>query len=70
MPIKFKLTLEFPSTAPVVAEKPFNTNHKGRAWGLAKRWRDNCLAICGKNHLGENWNRNCLEVVDDQPITL
>lgn len=62
--MKFKLTLSFPSTPSVVAEKSFNTNHAGRGWGLAKRWRENCLAICGKNELGEPWNGHELERID------
>ena len=63
--MKFKLTLEFPSTAPVEATKTFNTKHKGRGWALARRWENHCLTICGKNHKGEEFVVNTLEILDN-----
>lgn len=60
----FKLTFKFPSTENVVAFKKFNTTNANRGWALARKWQDNCVAICGKNHLGEIVENYLLERVD------
>lgn len=64
--IEFSLTVQWPSTPEISVTKSFDTDHKKRAWSLAKRWRENCLAICGKNHKGESWVTNSLEIVPNK----
>lgn len=54
MKYNFELTLEFNSTPSVTAKKTFKAQNKKTAWAFAERWKDNCLAICGKNELGED----------------
>ena len=50
--IKFKLTLHWPKSPSLTAEKSFNTVNANRAWGFAKKWQYNCLTICGKDDKG------------------
>jgi len=59
---KFTLTFQWPDKA-IQVTKEFHTTHKGRAWGLARRWQNNCLAICGKNDAGQLPVRETLTVV-------
>jgi hypothetical protein len=61
--IKFSLTFEWPDKSKVTAFKSFNTTHKGQAWALARRWQNNCLAICGKNESGQSVSYYGLEIV-------
>lgn len=60
---KFKLTFEWDSTKPVSVIKEFNTGHNRRAWGLARRWQNNCLQICGRNEKGELPYSTTLEII-------
>lgn len=60
----FQLTFHFQSSPKIVAFKKFRTVSSNRGWGFAKRWQDNYLAICGKNHLGEIVERYSLERID------
>ena len=62
--MKFKLTLEFPSTRPVGVVKEFNIKNVRTGWLLAKQWENECLVICGKNELNEEFNRVELERID------
>jgi hypothetical protein len=62
MKYNFQLTLKFNSTPPVTAKKTFKAQNKKTAWAIAERWRDNCLAICGKNELGEYCNDATIEL--------
>jgi hypothetical protein len=59
--MKFQLTLEWKSSKPIVVSKSFNTNHHKRGWSLARKWRNNCVQICGKNELGEICNSTLLD---------
>jgi len=54
---KYKLTLywKFPETVSVVKE--FINKRE------ANKWKDNCLAICGKNSSGEKYTSWSLERV-------
>ena len=55
----FYLTLQYPNSKSIGVIKTFNTIHTNRAWGLAKKWANNCFAICGKhpvtNEMTSGW---------------
>lgn len=61
----FELLVGWPSTKSIIVKKTFYATKRGYAWGAAKRWRFNCLAICGKNELGEQSNNDTLSIVLD-----
>jgi hypothetical protein len=65
----FKLTFEFPSTEPITTVKTFQARDKVKAWTLARKWQDNCLAICGRNELKEHCCRHEL-VIENNPKPL
>lgn len=51
--MKFLLTLTWKDSPSIAVEKEFKTKSPNRGWGFAKRWAENCFAICGKNDKGE-----------------
>jgi len=48
----FELTLVWANGQSTKAKKVFVAGRASRAWGCAKRWRENCIAICGKDQNG------------------
>lgn len=40
------------------AAKEFKTKTPAKSWSLARKWMDNCIAICGKSKEGA-WFRDC-----------
>jgi hypothetical protein len=56
----FFLTLNYQNSKSIgPVKKTFDTSHVKRAWGLAKRWANNCQAICGRhpetNEMASGW---------------
>lgn len=68
MEYNFKLTLEYKNSPPVTANKTINAQNNRNAWAAAKRWQNNCLAICGKNHLGESYHWVELELLNNKEL--
>lgn len=54
MPKTFELKIYYPEYV-VEVRKSFDTENTKKAWSLARRWMDNCLAICGKDGEGRKY---------------
>lgn len=51
--MNFELTVTWENSPSITVRKEFKTKSANRGWGFAKRWTENCLAICGKDDKGE-----------------
>jgi len=58
----FSLRICYPEHV-VEVKKSFDTKNTNKAWSLARRWMDNCLAICGKDDQGRKYLDAELKIV-------
>jgi len=59
---KFELLVHWPNGEQTIVKKTFNAKRSSSAWGAANRWRNNCLAICGKNSIGQTYDLDSLSL--------
>lgn len=48
----------------IKAEKEFSSSTHNKAYKLAEKWMANCLAICGKDPQGRDYDEAELKVVE------
>lgn len=54
----YRLTINWSDSKSITVSKDFATP------GESRKWRDNCLAICGRNEFGTKYHSHTISQVD------